>query len=190
MLMRAHASAFIAASLDGFIAREDGSIDWLDDVQTLIPEGEDCGYLKFVASIDGMVMGRHSFERVLAFEEWPYGQLPVYVMSHAPVSVPLELATSVHSWQGTPGALIDRLSSAGFRHLYVDGGQTIQEFLKSGLLDQITITVVPVLLGRGRPLFGSLPHDVELTLMHSRAYDFGFVQSTYRIDATGLTELA
>ncbi len=88
MIVKARASAFIATSLDGFIARPDGSIDWLDDVQTLIPEGEDCGYLQFMASIDGMVMGRHSFERVLAFEEWPYGQLPVYVMSHAPVECP------------------------------------------------------------------------------------------------------
>jgi len=187
MRMRPRASAFIATSLDGYIARPDGSIDWLDDVQTLIPEGEDCGYLEFMASIDGMVMGRHSFERVLAFEQWPYEQLPVYVMSHAPVSVPVELAASVHSWQGTPAALCDRLGREGFRHLYIDGGQTIQEFLKAGLLDQITITVVPVLLGVGRPLFGPLPHDVELTLMRSQAYEFGFVQSTYRIEAAGLT---
>lgn len=184
--MKTRASAFIATSLDGFIARPDGSIDWLDDVHALMPEGEDCGYLEFMASIDGMVMGRHSFERVLAFDEWPYGLLPVYVMSHAPVSVPVDLAGSVHSWQGTPGALVERLHGEGFRHLYVDGGQTIQEFLKAGLLDQITITVVPVLLGSGRPLFGSLPHDVELTLMQSRAYEFGFVQSTYRIEAPGL----
>jgi dihydrofolate reductase len=184
--MKARASAFIATSLDGFIARPDGSIDWLDDVQGLIPEGEDCGYLEFMASIDGMVMGRHSFERVLAFDEWPYGQLPVYVMSHAPVSVPVALATSVHSWQGTPEALVARLGNEGFRHLYVDGGRTIHEFLRAGLLDRITITVVPVLLGSGRPLFGPLPHDVELTLMESRAYEFGFVQSTYRIEAAAM----
>ena len=180
--MRPRASAFIATSLDGFIARADGSLDWLDDAQALIPEGEDCGYLEFMASIDGIVMGRHTFERVLTFDPWPYGAIPVYVMSHSPVAVPVELAASVHSCQGTVEALVAQLGRERFRHLYVDGGQTIQGFLRSGLLDDLTITTIPVLLGTGRPLFGPLAQDVELTLMHSRAYDFGFVQSTYRID--------
>jgi dihydrofolate reductase len=107
-------------------------------------------------------------------------------MSHAPVSVPARLVGTVHSFQGTAEALVARLGRDGFRHLYVDGGQTIQGFLRASLLDDITITVVPLLLGAGRPLFGPLAQDVELTLMHSRAYDFGFVQSTYRIEsATG-----
>jgi dihydrofolate reductase len=180
--MRPRASAFIATSLDGFIARPDGSLDWLDDAQALIPEGEDCGYLEFMASIDGLVMGRHTFDRVLTFDSWPYGHTPVYVMSHAPVAIPIAVAQSVHWFQGTVEALVAQLGRASFRHLYVDGGQTIQGFLRAGLLDDITITVIPVLLGAGRPLFGPLPHDVELTLMHSRAYEFGFVQSTYRID--------
>lgn len=186
--MKVRASAFIATSLDGYIARLDGSIDWLTDVQGMIPEGEDCGYLEFMASIDGLVMGRHTFERALAFEEWPYGTLPVYVMSRAPLTIPLALAASVHSWQGTPEALVTRLSHEGFRHLYVDGGQTIQGFLRSGLLDDITITVIPLLLGEGRPLFGPLPHDVELTLSGSRAFDFGFVQVTYRTDSGDTVE--
>ncbi len=180
--MRPRASAFIATSLDGFIARADGSLDWLDDAQALIPEGEDCGYLEFMASIDGLVMGRHTFERVLTFEPWPYGHTPVYVISHAPVAIPVAVAASVHSFQGTVEALVAKLGDASFRHLYVDGGETIQGFLRAGLLDDITITVIPMLLGAGRPLFGPLAHDVELTLMRSRAYEFGFVQSTYRID--------
>jgi dihydrofolate reductase len=184
--MKPRASAFIATSLDGFIARVDGSIDWLDDVQALIPEGEDCGYLEFMSTIDGLVMGRHTFERALSFEEWPYGQLPVYVMSHAPVSVPPALVTTVHSFHGTAEALVTRLGKEGFRHLYVDGGQTIQGFLRAGLLDDITITVIPLLLGVGRPLFGPLTHDVELTLMRSQAYAFGFVQSVYRVDSAAL----
>jgi dihydrofolate reductase len=184
MTLRPRASAFIATSLDGFIARADGSLDWLDDAQFLIPEGEDCGYHEYMASIDALVMGRHTYERVLTFDPWPYGHTPVYVLSHAPVSVPPALVGSVYSVQGTPAALVARLGQQGTRHLYVDGGQTIQGFLRAGLLDEITITVVPVLLGAGRPLFGPLPHDVDLTLMRSRAYEFGFVQSTYRIDAS------
>lgn len=180
--MRPRASAFIATSLDGFIARPDGSLDWLDDAQALIPEGEDCGYLEFMASIDTLVMGRHTFERVLSFDTWPYGDVAVFVMSHAPVAIPTDLSKTVHSVQATPETLAAQLGRDGFRHLYVDGGQTIQGFLRAGLLDDITVTVIPVLLGAGRPLFGPLPHDVELTLMRSRAYEFGFVQSTYRID--------
>jgi len=180
--MRPRASAFIATSLDGFIARPDGSLDWLDDAQALIPEGEDCGYLEFMASIDGLVMGRHTFERVLGFDPWPYGNTPVFVMSHAPVAVPIALSKSVHSVQSTPETLVAQLGRDRFRHLYVDGGQTIQGFLRAGLLDDITVTVIPVLLGAGRPLFGPLGRDVELTLMRSRAYEFGFVQSTYRVD--------
>jgi dihydrofolate reductase len=180
--MRPRASAFIATSLDGFIARADGSLDWLDDAQALIPEGEDCGYLEFMASIDGLVMGRHTFERVLGFDPWPYGNTPVYVMSHAPVAIPVALSKSVHSVQSTPERLAAQLGRDSFRHLYVDGGQTIQGFLRAGLLDDITVTVIPVLLGAGRPLFGPLNRDVELTLMRSRAYEFGFVQSTYRVE--------
>jgi dihydrofolate reductase len=185
--MRPRASAFIATSLDGYIARTDGSLDWLDDAQGLIPEGEDCGYLEFMASIDGIVMGRHTFERVLTFDPWPYGHTPVYVLSHAPIAIPVVLATTVHSFQGTLESLVALLGTKGFRHLYVDGGQTIQGFLRSGLLDDVTITVVPVLLGAGRPLFGPLAHDVELTLMRSHAYEFGFVQSTYRVERDGPT---
>ena len=182
--MRPRASAFIATSLDGFIARPDGSIDWLDDAQGLIPEGEDCGYLEFMASVDVIVMGRHTFEKVLTFDPWPYGTTPVYVMSRAPLPIPVALVNIVHNHAGSVESLLALLGEEGFRHLYVDGGLTIQGFLRSGLLDDITITVVPVLLGAGRPLFGPLPDDVELTLMRSRSYEFGFVQSTYRIDAT------
>ena len=181
--MRPRASAFIATSLDGFIARTDGSLDWLNDAQALIPEGEDCGYHDFMESIDALVMGRHTFERVLTFDPWPYDTLPVYVMSRAPVSIPIGLTHSVHSFQGTPQALVEQLHSRGLHHLYVDGGQTIQSFLRAGLLDDITITVIPILLGAGRPLFGPLARDVELTLMQSYAYEFGFVQSTYRVEA-------
>ena len=182
--MRARVSAFIATSLDGYIARRDGSIDWLTDVQSLIPEGEDCGYLDYMASIDGLVMGRHTFQSAVGFAEWPYGDLPVTVLSRTQVTIPPALARSVRSSQEMPDELVARLSRERFHHLYVDGGQTIQNFLRAGLLDEITVTVIPVLLGDGRPLFGPLPHDVKLDLVGSRAYEFGFVQSTYRFVRT------
>lgn len=183
--MRPRISSFIATSLDGFIARTDGRLDWLDDAQLLIPEGEDCGYVDYMESIDGLVMGRHTFEHVATFAKWPYGALPVTVLSHGPVTIPSSLAGTVRASQESPPELAARLGREGFRYLYVDGGHTIQSFLRAGLLDELTITVIPVLLGAGRPLFGSLPHDVKLTVMRSRAYKFGFVQSTYRIYDAG-----
>lgn len=179
--MRPRASAFIATSLDGYIARPNGSIDWLSDAQHLIPDGEDCGYNEFMDSIDGLVMGRHTFERVLGFDPWPYGDLPVYVMTHSPVEIPPELEDSVSTFEGTAEVLAAELHAKGHRHLYVDGGLTIQSFLRAGLLDDVTITLIPVLLGSGRPLFGPLAQDVELTLLRERSWDFGFVQLTYEI---------
>jgi len=182
--MRARVSSFIATSLDGYIARPDGSIDWLTAVQTLIPAGEDCGYLDFMSSIDCLVMGRHTFEQASAFDEWPYADLPVVVLSRVPVAIPPALAVSVRSSQESPQELVARLTGERFRHIYVDGGHTIQSFLRAGLLDAITITLIPLLLGAGRPLFGPLPHDVKLDLIGTRAYEFGFVQLTYRIGST------
>ncbi len=177
----AKSSVFIATSLDGFIARSDGSIDWLDRANRLIPSGEDCGYGAFIASVDALVMGRHTFEQVLTFAEWPYGRLPVIVLSHTPLFIPVAVSRTVSSLQEAPDELVARLSAQGARHLYIDGGRTIQGFLSAGLIDALTITVIPVLLGTGRPLFGTLPHDVQLAHVATRVYDFGFVQHTYRV---------
>jgi dihydrofolate reductase len=174
-------SVFIATSLDGFIARADGSIDWLEKANLTIPEGEDCGYQAFIATVDALVMGRNTFEQVLAFDEWHYGKLPLVVLSHQAIAIPTAVQDTVTVSQESPQEIVARLSANGIQHIYVDGGRTIQSFLAAGLIDEITITVIPILLGSGRPLFGSLPHDIHLTHMHSKAYEFGFVQHQYRV---------
>ncbi|MGH8765244.1 MAG: dihydrofolate reductase family protein, partial [Burkholderiales bacterium] len=162
------------------ISRPDGSIDWLEDANRRAPKGEDCGYGAFMAGIDALVMGRRTFEQALAFDPWPYGK-PVTVLSRGEVRIPAPLADKVAASVESPRALVDRLSRAGAKHLYVDGGLTIQSFLAAGLIDEITITVVPVLLGAGRTLFGPLAEDVRLDHLSTRAYEFGFVQNRYRI---------
>lgn len=179
--MTAKSSVFIATSLDGFIARSDGSIDWLDRANRLIPPGEDCGYGEFIASVDTLVMGRHTFQQVLTFAEWPYGTLPVVVLSHRPLRIPEAVARTVSASQEAPDELVARLTARGARQLYIDGGQTIQSFLAAGLIDALTVTVIPVLLGTGRPLFGALPHDVQLAHITTKVYEFGFVQHKYRV---------
>lgn len=179
--MVAKCSVFIATSLDGYIARSNGSIDWLTEANKSIPPGEDCGYSKFMADVDALVMGRNTFEQVLTFDSWPYGSTPVVVMSQREISLPPNLPQSVSVSNKTPTALVAWLSGQGARKIYVDGGLTIQSFFAAGLIDDITITVIPVLLGSGRPLFGSLPTDVRLEHESTSAFKFGFVQSRYRV---------
>jgi len=171
-------SAFVATSLDGFIAREDGSVDWLPQPDE---EGEDYGYAEFMGTVDAMVMGRRTFEAVLAFEDWPYGAKPVVVLSHAAVSIPEALSWTVEAMSCAPAEVMRRLGRRGLMHLYVDGGRTIQGFLADGLLNQLIVTTVPVLLGRGVPLFGPLDHDVRLRLMDTRQFNDGLVQHRYEM---------
>ena len=179
--MTARCSVFIATSLDGFIAREDGAIDWLEQANASVPAGEDCGYSQFMASIDALIMGRGSFEKVLSFPAWPYGDTQVYVLSASMQHLPLGTPATVSLLSAPPEEVVQIAAAAGHRHLYVDGGRTIQSFLAAGLISELTITVVPVLIGAGIPLFGRLPADVGLRLLSTRAFPFGFVQSHYSI---------
>jgi dihydrofolate reductase len=179
--MLAQCSVFIATSLDGFIARNDGSIDWLMKANTLAPAGEDCGYKSFFSKVDAIIMGRHSFEKVLSFDPWPYGEKPVIVLSSQGLDIPDYLkATVTHSTE-TPRDLVTRLTSQNYKQLYIDGGVTIQTFLAEQLINELTITLVPVLLGSGRRLFGQLPEDIELNLIASYTLTCGFVQVKYQL---------
>lgn len=179
--MTAQCSVFIATSLDGFISRSDGSIDWLLRLHNQMPPGEDAGYENFIATIDALVMGRNSFEQVLSFDKWPYGERKVVVMSRSLTSLPPGTPPTVSLTSESPETLVARLSNEGCRRLYIDGGLTIQSFLKAGLIDDLTVTTIPVLIGSGKPLFGELNADVMLEHQATRAYEFGFVQSHYRV---------
>ena len=171
-------SVFIATSLDGYIARADGNLDWLDKTNLLVPEGEDCGYVSFMSGVDVLVMGRKSYEKVLSFGEWPYKK-PVIVLSSRDLSIPNTLKDRVCSSTETPAELCIRLENKGVKCIYVDGGSVIQSFLTAGLITDLTITVVPILISGGISLFGDSEKDIELELVATKAYDFGFVQNTY-----------
>lgn len=174
-------SVYVATSLDGYIAREDGSIDWLDDASARVPKGEDCGFAEFMSTVDVMVMGRKTYEQVVTFGEWPYGTTPLVVLSRSLTQAPGGARPGVSLSSESPRALVARLAAEGFRHVYVDGGTTIQGFVADHLLDDLTLTVIPVLLGGGRPLFGAVPHDVHLEHEATRSFPFGFVQHRYRV---------
>ena len=180
------ASVYIATSLDGFIARENGALDWLPGADGGGGDGpgdgpgdsEDYGYHAFMATVDAIVMGRHTYETVRGFGDWPY-DMPVVVLSSRPVDIPTELKQSVEAMAGAPKEVFYRLADRGFEHLYVDGGATIQRFLRAGLIGRLTVTRVPVLLGSGIPLFGPLDRDIHLRHVETKSYASGLVQSIY-----------
>lgn len=174
-------SVFIATSVDGFIAREDGRLDWLDAANANVPPGEDCGYGAFFATVDALVMGRATFETVLGFPEWPYADKPVWVASRSLAALPAGLPPTVQLVRGSPQEIVRDAAARGWQRLYIDGGQLIRAFLQAGLITDLTLTTIPVLLGAGRPLFGALAGDVALQLVATKGYPFGFVQSTYRV---------
>ncbi len=128
-------------------------------------------------------MGRTTFEKVLTFDKWYYGNKRVVVLSHSPVDLSAGRARGgvVEQMAGAPADIVAMLHTSGARRLYVDGGITIQEFLRAGLIDRAIISRLPILIGEGIPLFGSLPHDIRLSHVATRTYPGGMVQSEYHI---------
>ncbi len=169
-------SVFIGTSLDGFIARRNGEFDFLPD-----GGGEPHGYDEFFASVDTLVIGRKTFEAVLAFATWPYGNKRVVVLSSKPVDFSAVRGGVVEQMGGPPAEIVAKLAASGAHHLYVDGGITIQGFLCAGLIQRLIITRVPVLIGEGIPLFGALPRDVQLQHVATEQYATGLVKSEYRV---------
>jgi dihydrofolate reductase len=169
---------FIATSLDGFIARPDGGLDWLAAFQG---DGDN-GYGAFVAGTDAIVMGRGTFEAVLGFGEWPYA-LPVIVMSRTltVADLPAALKEKVEILSDTPEELAQRLGARGWRRVYVDGGQLVQAFLRAGLVADMAIFRMPVLLGEGRRLFGPVAQDIRLETVAATILPTGAVRTDYRV---------
>lgn len=169
-------SVFVGTSLDGFIARHDGTFDFL-----FAGEGVPHGYEEFIASVDVLVIGRKTFETVLGFDGWPYGNRQVVVLSSRPLDFSKVRGERVQQMSGSPADICSELSRLGFQHAYLDGGVTVQGFLRAGLINKITITRVPVLIGDGIPLFGSLPNDVRLRHIETQTYAGTLVQSKYEV---------
>ena len=172
---------FMATSLDGFVARQDHRLDWLMKQQT---EGEDHGYDNFIADMDGIVMGRGSYETVLGFDSWPYDK-PVIVMSGSVSErdIPAALRDHVRLTTLAPTDLMASLRKEGWTRAYIDGGQLVQSFLRDGLIKDLVLTVVPVLIGEGIRLFGPVPQDIDLELVGTKSFKSGLVQIRYRIQS-------
>ena len=169
-------SVFCGVSVDGFLARPDHALDFLDT-----DEQEPHGFEEFYGSVDVIVFGRNTFEVVLAFGKWFYGKKPVVVLSSRALDFSSIKGGVVEQMSGEPAQIVTQLKARGFKHAYIDGGITIQRFLAAGLIDRLVITRVPVLIGAGIPLFGPVPRDISLRHVATRSYKGGLVQSEYEI---------
>lgn len=169
------ASVFIGTSVDGFIARPNGDLDFLPP-----GGGEPHGYAEFMETVDALIIGRNTYETVLGFDSWPYGEKPVFVLSTRPLAA-APAGARVVQLSGDPLKIVADVEARGISHVYVDGGITIQKFLRSGLIQRLIITRVLVLIGEGISLFGALPRDIQLEHVTTRHYPSGLVQTEYRI---------
>ncbi len=179
--MTAACYVYIATSVDGFIAKPDGGIDWLHHPDYSDGSLNGLSYEEFISTIDALVMGRHTFEKVLSFKSWPYGDMPVTVLTSRPLDIPHHLLSTVSVDRGAPREIAGRLSADGKKHLYIDGGITIRRFLAAGLIRELTITRIPVLLGEGIPLFGANGPEQRLQLTAVAQSENGMVQVRYSI---------
>jgi dihydrofolate reductase len=168
-------AVFVGVSLDGQIARADGGLDWLPHDTT-----EDHGFNAFMATVDALLMGRNTYDIVRGFGTWPYGTTPVYVLSHRELD-PAPAGARVERLSGTPHEVAAELDRRGVGRVYVDGGEVIQQFLDAGLVDRVIVTWVPVLIGKGTPLFGATSRDIPLRHVATRTFPSGLVQSEYAV---------
>lgn len=179
--MNAKCSVYIATSVDGFIAKKDGDIEWLHRPEYSTSKMKGLSYDEFISSVDALIMGRNTFEKSLTFGDWPYNATRVVVLTTRKLIIPDHLKGKVTVMGGDPKALVTNLADEGKKHLYIDGGKTIQRFLQAGLINEITITKIPILLGDGIPLFGPMESELPLRLLEATSSSNGFVQVRYEV---------
>ena len=178
-------TVYVGASVDGFIARENDTFDFLEasdgSGETPGDPNEDYGFAEFMKSIDALVMGRRTFEVVRPFAQWPYGETPVFVWTRRPLDLPPDYPHPVEPVAGLPADVVAQLAQRGLHRLYVDGGRTIQTFLEAGYVDRLVVSRVPVLIGQGISLFGPLSRDVKLEHVATKVWPGGMVRSEYAV---------
>ncbi|ACK64724.1 bifunctional deaminase-reductase domain protein [Rippkaea orientalis PCC 8801] len=167
---------YIATSLDGFIATSNGGLEWLEELPN--PEQSDYGYAEFMKSIDAIMMGRNTFEKVLTFAQWVYNK-PVFILSNSLTKLPDDILDKAEIIKGDIKKLISQLNQKGYKNLYIDGGQVIQSFLQEDLIDEIIITRVPIILGKGVSLFGEREKPLKFRHQKTQIYNNILVKSHY-----------
>lgn len=178
-MMRSN-KVYIGTSLDGYIADKEGKIDYLDTIPP--PEDSDMGWGNFMQGVDALVMGRTTFETVCGFDiEWPYKK-HVFVLSNSLSEIPEKFREHASLVKGPLTEVLAQIHAQGHHHLYIDGGRTIQSFLAEDLIDEMVITIIPILLGGGAPLFGHLEEQLQFNCTHTERFSNGMVQNHYERD--------
>ncbi len=167
---------YLAASIDGYIAREDGNIDWLTEIPN--PEKGDYGFAEFMKRVDGMIMGRLTFETVQQFDIWLYSK-PVFVLSRSSKKLSGRYSDRVELIYGDLSTILESLKKRNIHTIYVDGGKTIQSFLQEDLIDEMIITRIPILLGKGIPLFIYNPRELKFDHATTETFNNGLVKTRY-----------
>jgi len=170
---------YIATSLDGYIAGPDGELDWLDDIPN--PDHSDYGYAEFIKGIDAIVMGRKTFDIVMSFDSWPYTK-PVFVLSNSLKELPRGSAKNAEIISGELSDILKRLQDNGYHTLYIDGGRTIQSFLAEDLIDTMIIARIPIILGKGIPLFGEQTERLKFRHVKTEVHSNALVMTEYLRD--------
>lgn len=177
-MMKRSNRVFIATSLDGYIADKNGGIDWLHSVPN--PNGDDMGFVDFMHETDALVMGRTTFETVCSFDvPWPYNK-PVFVLSTTMNEIPESHQGKAFLVKGELSQVLEEIHQKGYNSLYIDGGTTIQSFLKADLIDELCISTIPILLGGGSPLFSDLPTPINFDLVETKTYLNQITQNYYK----------
>ncbi|MDW3195423.1 MAG: dihydrofolate reductase family protein [Cytophagales bacterium] len=182
-------SVFIATSLDGYIAKPDDSVDWLQragNQEADMAGNAGMGLLEYLATVDCMIIGRKLMEVLSSFElapdQWPYGDIKIYALSNSIKEAPDNLKDRVEMYSGDINVLVSRLEDDGYKHAYIDGGNTIQGFINQELINEVTITIAPILLGEGKRLFGKTSKDINLKSAKVESYPNDFIQVNYTVD--------
>lgn len=167
----------VAVSLDGYIADKNGSVDWLSIVPTTDETQKD--FTNFMNTVDCLVIGRNTFEVVKSFGEWIYDK-KVFVVSNSMTSIPNGYEDKIELINGLPSEIVKSIHNKGYNNLYIDGGKTIQNFLEEDLIDEMIISVVPIILGGGKSLFGEMENSKEFQLIDTKVLSDKLVQSHYK----------
>jgi dihydrofolate reductase len=173
-MARPQISVFAAVSLDGYLATTDDGLEWL---QAAANPTDDHGFDELVDSVDAIAMGRRTWDHIADVPELPYRGRPIFVFTHQPPTAP---RTGVTFWARTSEQAVVEWEALGYHRVYVDGGEVVSSFLAAGCVDDLTITVVPTLLGAGRPLFGPIERSTELLFLGATSYASGLVTLRYR----------
>jgi dihydrofolate reductase len=181
-------SVYIATSADGYLATPNGSVDWLSeagDQDADMSQNPDMGFNDFIGSVDCMIMGRKCMETISGFnlepEQWPYGDIKIYVLSNSVKVAPENVNNKVKMYSGDILDLMNQLESDGYKHAYIDGGTTITSFLNHQLINEITITKAPIILGDGLPLFGKINAKIKLEKSEAITFPNDFIQIKYSV---------